>query len=35
MLEQTMEKLELTWNKLATVRLNGAEFGSDLGRIQN
>jgi hypothetical protein len=35
MLEQTTEKLELTWNKLVAVRLNQAEFRSDLGRIQN
>jgi hypothetical protein len=35
MLEQTTEKLELTWYKLAAVRLNRAGFLSVLGRIQN
>ena len=34
-LEQTIKALGLTWNKLAAVRLNRVEFGSELGRIQN
>jgi hypothetical protein len=35
MLEQTIKALGLTWNKLAAVRLNRVEFGSELGKIQN
>jgi hypothetical protein len=35
MLGQLIEELELTWNRLAAVRLNRAEFWNDLGRTQN